>query len=139
MPLAPAHGRGLRRDDRRPPGFQQHTAGSSPRPQHDLPADWSAAARATRVVRNGCARMKVSILIPTKNRLALLQEAVASARAQTHGDIEILVSDDGSNDGTGAWLEQLTTSDNRVRLAPRNPTPGLFENINHLLDHQRGE
>lgn len=83
--------------------------------------------------------MKVSILIPTKDRLALLKEALASAQAQTHADLEIVVSDDGSSDGTQAWLREAAAADPRIVIPPRNPQPGLFENINHLLDHKRGD
>src|SRR5687768_9711360 len=42
----------------------------------------------------------VSIVLPTYNRLALLREAVDSVRAQTFGDWELIVADDGSDDGT---------------------------------------
>ncbi len=83
--------------------------------------------------------MKLSILIPTKDRLTLLKEAISSAREQTHRNIEIVISDDGSSDETRAWLAELTALDSRVRLTPPNPCPGLFENINHLLDHRRGD
>lgn len=44
----------------------------------------------------------VSVVIPTYNRLALLGEAVASVRAQTLARWQLLVVDDGSDDGTVA-------------------------------------
>jgi glycosyltransferase involved in cell wall biosynthesis len=47
----------------------------------------------------------VSVIIPTYNRLALLEETIASVRSQTFRDFELLVIDDGSSDGTGEWLE----------------------------------
>jgi glycosyltransferase involved in cell wall biosynthesis len=47
----------------------------------------------------------VSAVIPSWNRLAMLREAVESVRAQTLRDLEILVVDDGSDDGTWDWLE----------------------------------
>lgn len=48
--------------------------------------------------------MKLSIVIPTWNGLALLRPCLESVRAQTWQDFEIIVSDDGSTDGTDAWL-----------------------------------
>lgn len=46
-----------------------------------------------------------SVVIPTYNRLELLKETVASVRAQTFGDFEIIVIDDGSQDDTWEWLQ----------------------------------
>jgi glycosyltransferase involved in cell wall biosynthesis len=55
----------------------------------------------------------VSVIIPTYDREALLREAVASVRAQTYEDWELIVADDGSTDGTRAYLAAI--DDARVR------------------------
>ncbi|MCS4136393.1 glycosyltransferase family 2 protein [Salinibacter ruber] len=47
----------------------------------------------------------VSIIIPTYNRLWALPKTVESCRG-TDCDVEILVVDDGSNDGTWDWLQE---------------------------------
>jgi len=49
--------------------------------------------------------MLFSIIIPTHNRAKLLAEAVLSIRENTIHDHEIIVIDDASTDGTGAYLE----------------------------------
>ena len=43
---------------------------------------------------------RISIIIPTYNRREIVPRAVASALAQTDGDLEVVVVDDGSTDGT---------------------------------------
>ena len=49
--------------------------------------------------------MKISVVIPTYNRRNLLKRAIDSVRKQTLNPFEIIVVDDGSIDGTQAWLE----------------------------------
>lgn len=58
----------------------------------------------------------VSVIIPTFNRRASVQEAIASALAQTETRCEIIVVDDGSTDGTAATLTERFAAEPRVRL-----------------------
>lgn len=47
---------------------------------------------------------RVSVLLTSYDHLAFLPEAVASVRAQSFTDYELLVLDDGSTDGSREWL-----------------------------------
>ena len=83
--------------------------------------------------------MKVSILIPTFNRRALLAESLQSAQAQTYRDVEILVSDNGSSDDTRALVAEVASADPRVRLLPLRPGVDMFANFNYLIDQSVGD
>lgn len=50
---------------------------------------------------------RVSVCIATYNRRRYLQETLESIRAQTYGDYEIVIVDDGSSDGTEEMIRGL--------------------------------
>lgn len=64
----------------------------------------------------------ISVVIPTRNRCDRLAAAIASARAQTWPNLEIVVVDDASSDATPAYLQRLAAEDQAVRVV-RNETP----------------
>lgn len=61
----------------------------------------------------------VSVVTPTKNRLALLCETMDSVAAQTLPEWEHLVVDDGSDDGTAEEVAKRSATDPRIRYIPR--------------------
>lgn len=64
----------------------------------------------------------VSVVLPTHNRRDLLPRAVASVLAQTLADLELIIVDDGSSDGTAEWVSGL--SDPRVVYLPLGSNRG---------------
>jgi glycosyltransferase involved in cell wall biosynthesis len=80
----------------------------------------------------------VSICIPTYNRPELVMEAVASAQAQTYRPIEILVSDDSSDDATEQVLNKLICS-GVVRYWHHRPAKRQAGNVNHLFEQASGD
>jgi FkbM family methyltransferase len=77
----------------------------------------------------------VSIIIPTYNRAAMVVDAVESALAQTHREVEIIVVDDGSTDDTQERLERF--GDRIVRLHQTNQ--GVSAARNAALRRATGE
>jgi glycosyltransferase involved in cell wall biosynthesis len=82
---------------------------------------------------------KASLLLATKNRRDYLRECLQSARGQSYPQLEILVSDDGSTDGTQQMVRDVAARDGRVRLLTGNPRPGAFGNFAYLLAHATGD
>ncbi|MEZ9417941.1 glycosyltransferase family 2 protein, partial [Vibrio sp. 10N.286.49.E1] len=50
---------------------------------------------------------KVSIVIPTYNCLDYFPKAIGSVLKQTHQDVELIIVDDNSNDGTSTYLASI--------------------------------
>lgn len=58
----------------------------------------------------------VSIIIPVYNVEKYVEECVESVIKQTHENIEILLLDDGSTDGSGLLCDELSKRDNRIKV-----------------------
>lgn len=61
-------------------------------------------------------RMKISVIVPVYNTLEYLERCVDSIRHQTYGNLEIILVDDGSTDGTGELCDRLAAKDRRIRV-----------------------
>jgi glycosyltransferase involved in cell wall biosynthesis len=83
--------------------------------------------------------MLVSVYMPTKNRLASLREAVASVLAQGHRELELIVVDDGSSDGTPDYLHQLSRTESRLRFVRHDVSAGPPAARNAGIRLARGE
>jgi glycosyltransferase involved in cell wall biosynthesis len=67
---------------------------------------------------------RVSVIMPAFEAAAYLDEAIASVVAQSLGEWELIVIDDGSTDATGEIANAWTRRDDRVRLL-RQPNRGV--------------
>ncbi|HTL68927.1 MAG TPA: glycosyltransferase [Lacunisphaera sp.] len=80
----------------------------------------------------------VSVILPVRNAAVTIGRAVASVQAQTFRDWELVAVDDGSDDGTRAWLERAARDDARIRLLAQ-PAHGLVPALNAGLAAARGD
>lgn len=58
---------------------------------------------------------KISVIVPVYNSISCLEKCVSSICAQTYRNLEILLIDDGSTDGTDELCERLAQGDARIR------------------------
>jgi glycosyltransferase involved in cell wall biosynthesis len=79
---------------------------------------------------------RVTVIMPAYNRERFIREAIESILAQTFTDLELLVVDDGSTDGTGAIVGAI--ADPRVRQI-HQPHRGISAAMNRGLAEARGE
>lgn len=73
----------------------------------------------------------------TYNGGELVRHAVADILEQSYANLELIISDDMSTDGTREWLAQLTDERVRVFLQPQNL--GYVRNKNFALSQARGD
>lgn len=59
---------------------------------------------------------KISVIVPVYNSIDCLEKCVCSICAQTYTDLEILLIDDGSTDGTDRLCDRLAGGDRRIRV-----------------------
>jgi len=78
--------------------------------------------------------MKFSIATPVLNGLPALRACVASVRRQTHRELEHLVQDGGSTDGTVDWLRAQSGLDWRSAT-----DAGMYDAINQAWARSAGD
>ena len=60
--------------------------------------------------------IKVSVVVPIYNVSKYLSKCVESIMNQTHNNLEIILVDDGSNDGSGKIADEYAEKDNRIQV-----------------------
>ncbi len=82
--------------------------------------------------------MSISVIIPAYNVEKYIEDCLNSVLNQTFKDLEIIVVDDGSDDGTLNIIEEYASKDNRINLIKKdNKGPGSARNSG--LDVASGE
>jgi len=80
----------------------------------------------------------ISVVLPTRDRSALVPRAIASLKQQSYRNWELLTVDDGSVDDTPALLAAEAAADERVRNFKAGGN-GVSAARNVALGHARGE
>ena len=80
----------------------------------------------------------VSVVIPCYNRETFVADAIESALAQTHQNLEILVVNDGSSDGTETVIKRYL-NDPRVRYFKHETNRGIPAARNTGIRQAQGE
>ncbi len=81
---------------------------------------------------------KVSVIVPAYNVKKFIGECVKSITAQTYKNIEVVIVDDGSSDGTFEMCQRLADEDSRIKLI-RNDHCGVSRARNAGLDNSAGD
>ena len=83
---------------------------------------------------------KVSVVICTYNQEALVRDTIDSVLAQTYPNLEIIVTDDGSTDGTPGILQRYAQQyPDRIKIGLSPINTGIPANINRGLALRTGE
>lgn len=80
----------------------------------------------------------VSVIVPIYNVDKYLKKCVESVLAQTYAELEIILVDDGSTDGSSKICDEYIEKDSRI-LVIHKPNGGLSDARNAGLDKAHGE
>lgn len=81
----------------------------------------------------------VSLSVITYNREKMLEKALCSLINQTYKNLEIIVCDNCSQDGTKALCEKYAEKDNRIKYYRHTENLGMTGNSNFAHVHSNGE
>ncbi|WP_247600675.1 glycosyltransferase family 2 protein [Cellulomonas hominis] len=80
---------------------------------------------------------RATVGVPVYNGETYLRQALDSVRAQDEADIEIVISDNGSTDGTEEICRGAAAADDRIRYIRHPKNQGGAWNFNFLVDQAR--
>ena len=89
-------------------------------------------------VNDGMPSQLVSIGLPVFNGEKYVEQAILSLLNQTHADLEIIISDNASTDGTEKICLELAQRDSRIRFRRNEANLGANENFLRVLERARG-
>ncbi|MCU0546388.1 MAG: glycosyltransferase [Oscillatoriaceae cyanobacterium Prado104] len=114
---------------------------NSPKVQKPAPAVPSAAVppAAVSAIAKTFHPEKVSIIMPAFNAKDTIAEAISSALNGTHRNIEILVTDDGSTDGTEKIVTDMARQDSRIKYYKNPKNLGAYKSRNVMLEAATGK
>ena len=81
----------------------------------------------------------VSVIMPAYRCEKTVEESVRSVQAQTYGNWELIIVDDGSPDGTPDVLSRLAKEDPRIRVITLSQNEGVASARNHGAEAASGE
>jgi glycosyltransferase involved in cell wall biosynthesis len=82
---------------------------------------------------------RVSVVMPAYNHAQFVADAIDSVLSQDYPDLELVVADDGSTDGTAAIIKRMAAADGRVVPVLSDTNLGISANHNRALDRCSGE
>jgi len=80
----------------------------------------------------------LSIIMPSFNQAQFIESAIDSVLSQTYDDLELVVQDGGSTDGTCEKLNRIQLRDSRVKWESKGDS-GPAEALNNALARTSGE
>jgi glycosyltransferase involved in cell wall biosynthesis/GT2 family glycosyltransferase len=82
---------------------------------------------------------KISVCLPVFNGEQFLGAAIESVLSQSHENLELLISDDGSQDSSWHIIEDFVRRDSRIRASRAPLRRGIFGNYNQCIQHASGQ
>ena len=76
---------------------------------------------------------KVAIGMPVWNGEQFVSEAIESILGQTYGDLELVISDNASTDGTAEICSAYAKQDGRIRYIRQEKNIGAAPNHNEVF------
>ncbi len=86
-----------------------------------------------------CESPLVSVCIPVYNGLKYLGETISSVLAQNYPQLEIVVQDNASTDGTWEYLQELAKMHPELSVMRNESNVGMAPNWNLAVNRARGE
>ncbi len=100
--------------------------------------DWYTENGCKAKIWKGINSDMLSIIVPVYNVIDCLEECLDSITGQTYSDLEIILVDDGSTDGSGEVCDRAAGTDDRIRVIHQD-NKGLSGARNTGLKHIHGD
>ena len=80
----------------------------------------------------------ISVVLPTYNGISYIKNSVTSILEQTYTDLELIIVDDCSTDGTGDVVDALAKSDDRIHVIHNSVNKKLPASLNIGFENAKG-